>query len=288
MLAGGAFAVFFGGNLLDGVAAMLISLLICILETLLQKQDLQRLVQTMLISFLVGVSAFLTVRIGIGVHVDKIMMGAIMLLIPGIAITNSIRDMLFGDTISGILRLVESILMACTVAVGFAMSILLFRSWYGTSTNSLVQQPWIQVVTAALGALGFGIDFTNHPSRLPISAIGGGMVWLVYLVCLTLVPDAFLCCAIAATFGAIYAEVMARISKAPTTVFTTLAEIALIPGGNLYLTMYHVVIGNQEAALSFGALTVSTALAIALGIVLVAAFTNSLSILRKGTHRFIG
>jgi uncharacterized membrane protein YjjP (DUF1212 family) len=55
---------------------------------------------------------------------DKIMIGDIMLLIPGIAMTNSIRNMLVGDTISGIMRLIESLLWAGALALGF-MTVML-------------------------------------------------------------------------------------------------------------------------------------------------------------------
>ena len=81
--------------------------------------------------------------------------------------------------------------------------------------------------------------------------------------------------AAAAAFGAVFAEIMARVCKAPATVFTILSEIALIPGGSLYITMHHLVGGRQAEALSYGLHTVMVALAIALGIVLVTAFTTS-------------
>ena len=51
------------------------------------------------------------------------MIGDIMLLIPGIAMTNSIRDILIGDTISGIMRLIETLLWAAALALGFMISI---------------------------------------------------------------------------------------------------------------------------------------------------------------------
>ena len=51
------------------------------------------------------------------------MIGDIMLLIPGIAITNAIRDMLMGDTISGLMRLIEGILWAGALAAGFMAAI---------------------------------------------------------------------------------------------------------------------------------------------------------------------
>ena len=51
----------------------------------------------------------------------------IMLLIPGIPATNSIRDMLMGDTISGLMRLIESILWAGALACGFMAAIWMVR-----------------------------------------------------------------------------------------------------------------------------------------------------------------
>lgn len=58
-------------------------------------------------------------------HADKVLIGIIMLLIPGIMLTNSIRDILLGDIISGSLRLVEAILMAATLALGIMAAIWL-------------------------------------------------------------------------------------------------------------------------------------------------------------------
>ena len=49
--------------------------------------------------------------------------GDIMLLIPGVAMTNATRDMLSGDTISGVMRFVESLLWAVALALGFMAAI---------------------------------------------------------------------------------------------------------------------------------------------------------------------
>ena len=94
ILAAGSFAVFFGGTWADALVSAVVGVVICI-----------------------------TVRIVPCLNLDKIMIGDIMLLIPGIAMTNAIRDMLMGDTISGLMRLIESILWAGSLAVGFMASI---------------------------------------------------------------------------------------------------------------------------------------------------------------------
>ena len=53
------------------------------------------------------------------------MIGDIMLLIPGLTVTSAMRDMIVGDTISGLLRLIESIWWAGALACGFMAAIWL-------------------------------------------------------------------------------------------------------------------------------------------------------------------
>ena len=64
----------------------------------------------------------LSVRLGLGDNVDMISIGNIMLLIPGVALTNSLRDMFGGNTLSGIMRFIEALLQALTIAFGFALA----------------------------------------------------------------------------------------------------------------------------------------------------------------------
>ena len=71
-------------------------------------------------------SAYLSVYLGVGVHVDSIIIGTIMLFIPGLAFGNAVRDMLFGDTISGLIQFVQAIMTAVMVAFGFIVAIMVF------------------------------------------------------------------------------------------------------------------------------------------------------------------
>ena len=83
-----------------------------------------KLVYNFIVSVAAGIAAILLVEAGIGDHSDQIMIGGVMLLIPGIAMTNAIRDMLIGDIASGLLRLMNSVLVAVAIACGFAFSIV--------------------------------------------------------------------------------------------------------------------------------------------------------------------
>lgn len=124
ILGASAFAIFFGGTLRDSLCAGLLACIIVLMKHHL-KAKLNYIVYYVLTSFVVGIIGILLCKIGIGQNIDKILIGAVMLLIPGIAMTNSIRDMLLGDTMSGILRFIESLLMAISIAVGFGFSIYL-------------------------------------------------------------------------------------------------------------------------------------------------------------------
>ena len=123
-LIAGAFTVFFGGLIRDGIAAVIVGSFIIFANRLLVNQENNQLVRVFTVSFLSGLLSLLLVFVGIGQNSDKIMIGAIMLLIPGIAMTNAIRDMLVGDLGAGLLRLVNSVLIAGSIAAGFALAIL--------------------------------------------------------------------------------------------------------------------------------------------------------------------
>lgn len=123
-LVSGGFTVFFGGAFRDGIAAAIVGVVIILVERFLAEREKNQIVYHFVASVIAGITAILLVRIGLGVNVDKIMIGGIMLLIPGIAMTNAIRDMLIGDIASGMLRLSNAVLVAAAIACGFAFTII--------------------------------------------------------------------------------------------------------------------------------------------------------------------
>lgn len=118
----GALTLFFGGDAVDAAASAVIAVLVRLLQTLLQRLDANRVFESTLCAATAGALAILAVFFGLGHHEDMIIIGNIMLLIPGVVLTNSIRDMLSGDMISGLLRLSESVVLAVAIAIGFALS----------------------------------------------------------------------------------------------------------------------------------------------------------------------
>lgn len=124
MVSAFAFAIFFGGTLLDGIASVPIALFIYLMQHYIKAKGASKLFFTVLESAVSGALALLFVKIGLGNNADMIMIGDIMLIIPGCLLINSVREMLCGDLMSGLLRFLESVILAMAVACGFAIPIL--------------------------------------------------------------------------------------------------------------------------------------------------------------------
>lgn len=120
------FAVFFGGCFSDAIAAAVSGVLVFVLQQFMGKLRMNDILQCLIISAFTAFAVVLLVRVGIGQAPEKITIGNIMLLIPGISFTTSLRDMINGDTISGLVGLCESVIKAMAIAIGFAMVLVQF------------------------------------------------------------------------------------------------------------------------------------------------------------------
>ena len=119
-------ALFVGGSAMDAVASGIIGVGLKFLDRFIRAADANAFLSALLCSLLGGLLAGLAVTVGLGDSVDMISIGNIMLLIPGIAMTNSLRDMFSGNTISGMMRFIEALLQAMVIAFGFALAGALF------------------------------------------------------------------------------------------------------------------------------------------------------------------
>ena len=124
-LAAGAFTIFFGGSLRDMAVSLLLGMLLRLCMAGMERLRSNMMFANFVVSFLIGLLAILSAACGIGQHYEKIIIGNIMLLISGVAFVNSLRDIIAGDIMAGILRLCEAVVLAIFLAAGIAAAILL-------------------------------------------------------------------------------------------------------------------------------------------------------------------
>ena len=120
----GGFAMFFGGSWLDGIIAAAIGVIMTLIDTY-KPPFMNSMSNAVISSFIAGVLAELCAYFGLCHNMDMVIIGTIMLLIPGLTIGTSIRDMLCGDIVTGSIRLIQSILLACVIAFGYGAAMLL-------------------------------------------------------------------------------------------------------------------------------------------------------------------
>lgn len=133
---------------------------------------------------------------------------------------------------------------------------------------------WIQIITGAIGTFGFAL-FTHIRTRLlPAATLGGLLSWAVYLLVYYFSPNLFLSNLVAAVAVYIWSEIMARIMKAPVTIFLVPGIIPLLPGSYLYYTTLALL--NKETAefQSYGISTIAVTMGIACGIVITSILAN--------------
>ncbi len=126
-LVGFAFTLFFGGSLKDAAASAVIALPLWLLTSFVHVQGLSKLFFTALSSAALGFLAIFATRLGLADNASMVMIGDIMLLVPGLMLINSLREMMCGDLMSGLLRLLECIFLTLAIACGFAVPLLIFK-----------------------------------------------------------------------------------------------------------------------------------------------------------------
>ena len=128
----------------------------------------------------------------------------------------------------------------------------------------------IQIVTAAIGSLGFSIYFRVREKNVIAAMAGGAIGWLVYLVIYHFVSDLFISNFVAAFIVYLWAELMARVLKAPSNTYLIPGIIPLSPGGSLYYTMKGVVDENHTLFVESGKSTIFVTFGMAAGMVVAA------------------
>lgn len=121
------FCYLFGGTPLDSLIAFFIGLLLQIFLIISDHHLESKFITNILGSGLVTTLSLIVLACGVPILHDKVIIGTIMPLVPGIALTTSIRDFFNGDYLSGAIHMIDAILTAFCIAVGVGAVITLYQ-----------------------------------------------------------------------------------------------------------------------------------------------------------------
>ncbi|CDF58839.1 protein of unknown function DUF1212 [Thermobrachium celere DSM 8682] len=123
------FTKLFGGNVFDSLVAFIISMGIFYAKDKIQKYGFFQFLEFFISGLIAGVLSILIGKMVPNVNIDKVIIGSIMTLVPGVAITNGIKDALYGDFISSFSRLIEASFIAIAIGLGVGVSLIIQLSW---------------------------------------------------------------------------------------------------------------------------------------------------------------
>lgn len=121
------FCLFFGGGFKEMLVSGFIGFVLYYFIYLLEKLSINAIVRTILSSMVLATIAIISHKLNIITNQQSIITGTLMLLVPGIAITNSLRDIMGGDYVSGLSRMIEAILIAASIAIGVGVMMMILR-----------------------------------------------------------------------------------------------------------------------------------------------------------------
>lgn len=265
------FALFFGGTLIDALCSGVCGIIIGIVSSFLTKLKVNPFFSTIAAAFLMALTAYGCGALHIADNTDTIVIGALMLLVPGLLFTNAMRDIIFGDTNSGTNRIVQVLLVAAAIALGTGAAWNLSEQLFGISINAdPITYGWmIQCLAACIGCLGFSLIFNIHGPGVLLCVLGGGLSWAAYCAVLYFSGSDILAYFGAAIASAAYSETMARVRKYPAISYLVVSIFPLIPGASIYYTTGYVVRGDMAGFAQKGTHTVAIAGAIAVGILMI-------------------
>jgi uncharacterized membrane protein YjjB (DUF3815 family) len=265
------FCIFFGGSLLDSVCGAICGLLLGLCGHFFGKLQANVFFKNIAAAFLMAFFAYGLSRLGIVPNVDSAVIGPLMLLVPGVLFTNAMRDIIFGDTNSGISRVAETLLIAVAVALGTAAAWNLCAVLWGipVQTGTINHSPLVTCFVSFVACAGFVVVFNIHGHGNMLCALGGAVTWASYCVAETLGCGPLLCCFIATCAAAVFSEAMARVRKYPAISYLVISLLPLIPGAGIYYTALYAIRGDMTQAGQYGLNTLATAGVMAAGILVV-------------------
>lgn len=80
-----------------------------------------RFLSELIAAMVMGLLAVILNYLDPAVIIDHILIGALMTLVPGLALTNALRDLFMGDLLSGIVRMCEATLSALALGAGVGL-----------------------------------------------------------------------------------------------------------------------------------------------------------------------
>lgn len=274
----GGFCAIFGGSIMDCAASLIAAVALNLFVVKLSAPYLSKTLGNICAGFLGTMLCILLYSAGIGYSLGNMVVGTLILLIPGVAFTNGLRDVANEDYLAGMTRLVDALMMFLCIAAGVCFAFVV-HGWFtggvmsmgGTLTDPLTGTIPFQMLASLVGTASFAVLFGVPLKYCPACGVVGMLGWAAYLTVMRFSPvGAFAATLLAATLVAFMSRFAAKRLLCPSTVFLICGIFPLIPGAGVFWSAYYIASSQLSEALHTGMNAVKITIAIVLGIIIAA------------------
>ena len=260
----------FGGGWTEAAATGIITALLHFVERLVNNMDLNRLVGSAVTMCAATILSMLFYRAGLCRDASVVITALCMLFIPGIALTNAVRNLFCDHEMNGILQLMKVLIETTAIAAGIYAGVFLLKGKgdFGTDMVTSVSEPLLLIGLSIVSTMLNAVTFQVPPHDLWRTGIGG-LITRVALICLPLIiPYRIVYTGLATLLASLYAEYLARKRRDPSTYFVYPAILPLVPGGLFFNMIMGLLYHDWSRALTNGYDCLITLLGISLGFVI--------------------
>lgn len=273
----GAFCAIFGGSLTDCFISFLAGLLLWVFVLQVSSRYLSKVTGNIAGGAFVTIFCIICHHLGFGTHLDNILIGAVIPLVPGVAFTNGIRDIAAEDYIAGCTRLADALMVFFCIALGVMITFIIDGHiegnilQMGSMANDAFTSSWmIQIAVAFIGTMAFAVIFGVARRDYIASGTTGTLGWIAYLASVRLAGVGEAEASFFATIiVAVTAYLMALRRQCPVIVFLVCGIFPLVPGAGIFRTTYYLVSHDLHNAMQTGFIATKCTFAIVFAIIIV-------------------
>lgn len=260
----------FEDSLFAGLAGLLIGILFHYIRDKIHTEYLLTILGSSIATLIVNILYIF----GIGEHRSLIILGALMVLIPGGLFVNAIREFSQNNFTTGISLIMSAILICISISVGVAVTIELIPSadqmttTFTNHTNNFWTYLW-RASMAGVGTIAFSLLY-HVPKRYFIDlGMLGALSWLIYLFVSSNSKWNALAVFLSSLFVLLVSRSLSKKRQCPMTLFISTSMFPLIPGLSLYRAVYFIITGSEALAIDYFRACFVTAFTIAISISIV-------------------
>lgn len=231
-----------GGTALDVAPAAISAVLVQLVVSLLEKSRIPAIFGEFFGAALATAIALGLAALGLPIHINLVVAGGILRLVPGGALVASVQDGISGNLLSSAARALEAFLKGAAVAGGVGLSLSLALQ-FGLKTGPFEQpggEVWqipIQFGAAFLACASYGATLQTPRFAILTTGLAGAVGWLAYLLTNRSNEATLLSTFLAALMVGLLSWGMARLQHSPVTIYILPGILPLLPGLPIYRGM---------------------------------------------------